>query len=397
MDFEYTAEQEAFRAEVHAWLAANLPQDLCIDDPMDERIAPNREVFEMRRAWQHKLAQAGWVGLSWPKEYGGRQSNLMHQIIFDEEYFKARAPILPGYSGVGLLGPTLMQWGTPEQKCKYLPRILPADDVWCQGYSEPGAGSDLASLQTRAELKGDYFIINGQKVWTSGAQYADKMFLLARTDPDAPKHKGISYLIIDDMKSPGIEVRPLVVMNGHHHFNEVFFDNVQISKENIVGPLNEGWKVTITTLAFERGIAGGGGHSAQVRRLAQLAHGIKLDGRPAWEHEWVRQKLANFLIECEAAKYTRLRSLTRRLKGLPPGPEGSTLKLAGSELGVRIAHFVSELLGPYAILGEAADAVPDAPRWSNRLLSSRQYTIAGGTSEIQRNILGERQLGLPKG
>lgn len=397
MDFEYTAEQEAFRAEVRAWLAENLPQELCIDDPMDERIAPNRQVFEKRRAWQHKLAEAGWVGLSWPKEYGGRESNLMEQVIFDEEYFRARAPILPGYSGVGLLGPTLMQWGTPEQKGKYLPRILPADDVWCQGYSEPGAGSDLASLQTRAELKGDYFVINGQKVWTSGAQYANRMFLLARTDPDAPKHRGISYLIIDDMKSPAVEVRPLVVMNGHHHFNEVFFDNVQIPKENIVGPLNEGWKVTMTTLAFERGMAGGGGHSAQVRRLAEIARAIKIEGRPAWEHEWVRQELANFMIECEAAKYTRLRSLTRALKGLPPGPEGSTLKLVGSELGVRIARFVSELLGPYGILGESIDAVPDAPRWSNRLLSSRQYTIAGGTSEIQRNILGERQLGLPKG
>ena len=262
----------------------------------------------------------------------------MEQIIFDEEYFRARAPILPGYSGVGLLGPTLMQWGTDEQKKKYLPRILMGDDIWCQGYSEPGAGSDLAGLQTRAELKGDYFVVNGQKVWTSGAQFADRMFLLARTDPDAPKHKGISYLILDDMRAPGVEVRPLVVMNGHHHFNEVFFDNVQIPKDNIVGPLNEGWKVAVTTLAFERGIAGGGGHSAQVRRLAEIAKGFQLDGRPAWDHEWVRQDLAQFIIECEAAKYTRLRSLTRRLKGLPPGPEGSTLKLTGSELGVKIAQ-----------------------------------------------------------
>jgi alkylation response protein AidB-like acyl-CoA dehydrogenase len=397
MDFEYSPEQEEFRGQVREWLAANLPPELCIDDPMDERIAPNREIFDKRRAWQRQLAEAGWVGLSWPKEYGGREIGLLEQVIFDEEYFKARAPILPGYSGVGLLGPTLMQWGTAEQKSRYLPRILPGDDIWCQGYSEPGAGSDLAGLQTRAELKGDYFVINGQKVWTSGAQYANKMFLLARTDPEAPKHRGISYLIIDEMKSPGVEVRPLVVMNGHHHFNEVFFDNVQIPKENIVGPPNEGWKVAVTTLAFERGMAGGGGHSAQVRRLAELADEIRIDGSAAWNHGWVRQEIAQFIIECEAAKYTRLRSLTRRLKGLPPGPEGSTLKLVGSELGVKIARFVSELLGPYAILGESTATVPDAPRWSNRLLSSRQYTIAGGTSEIQRNILGERQLGLPKG
>ncbi len=396
MDFEYTPEQEAFRGKVRAWLTENFPPELAIDDPMDDRIAPNRQILEKRRAWQQKLAAAGWAGLSWPKEYGGRAANLLEQVIFDEEYFRARAPILPGYSGISLFGPTLMQWGTEEQKKAYLPRILTADDIWCQGYSEPGAGSDLAGLQTRAELQGDYFIINGQKVWTSGAQYADKIFLLARTDPDAPKHKGISYLIVDDMHSPGIEVRPLITMNGHHHFNEVFFDNVRIPKGNLVGPLNEGWKVAVTTLAFERGIAGGGGHAAQVRRLAELARRVEIGGRPAWDHEWVRQELARFLIECEAAKYTRLRSLTRLLKGLPPGPEGSTLKLVGSELGVRIAGFASELLGAYAIMGEPTALVPDAPRWQNRLLSSRQYTIAGGTSEIQRNILGERQLGLPK-
>jgi alkylation response protein AidB-like acyl-CoA dehydrogenase len=277
MDFEYTPEQEAFRSQVREWLINNLPPDLCIDDPMDERIAPNREVFERRRAWQRKLAEGGWVGLSWPRQYGGRQASLLEQIIFDEEYFRARAPILPGYSGVGLLGPTLMQWGSEEQKRKYLPRILPGDDIWCQGYSEPGAGSDLASLQTRAELKGDYFVVNGQKVWTSGAQFADRMFLLARTDPNAPKHKGISYLLLDDMRSPGVDVRPLVVMNGHHHFNEVFFDNLRIPRENLVGPMNEGWKVAVTTLAFERGIAGGGGHSSQVRRLAELARSFKID------------------------------------------------------------------------------------------------------------------------
>ncbi len=396
MDFEYTPEQEEFRAQVREWLNNNLPPELCIDDPMDERIAPNREVFEKRRVWQRKLAESGWVGLSWPKEYGGRESSLLEQIIFDEEYFRARAPILPGYSGVGLLGPTLMQWGNEEQKKKYLPRILPGDDIWCQGYSEPGAGSDLAGLQTRAELKGDYFVVNGQKVWTSGAQFADKMFLLARTDPNAPKHRGISYLLLDDMHSPGVEVRPLVVMNGHHHFNEVFFDNVRIPRENLVGPMNEGWKVAVTTLAFERGIAAGGGHSSQVRRLAELARSFKINGRAAWDYEWVRQELAQFMIECEAAKYTRLRSLTRRLKGLPPGPEGSILKLYGSELGVRIARFVIEMLGEYALLGDGTDAVPDAPRWLQRVLSSRQYTIAGGTSEIQKNILGERQLGLPK-
>lgn len=396
MDFEYTPEQENFRKEVRQWLADNLPRELCVDDAMDERIAPNRDIFDKRRAWQSKLNQAHFVGMAWPKEYGGRAASLMEQIIFDEEYYRARAPILPGYSGVGLFGPTLMYWGTDEQKKYYLPRILNADDVYCQGYSEPGAGSDLAGLQTRAVDQGDYFVVNGQKVWTSGAQFADRIFMLVRTDPDAPKHRGISYLVVD-MKSPGIDVRPLVLMTGHRHFNEVFFDNVQVPKQNLIGPQNEGWKVAMTTLGFERGIAGGGGHGAQVRRLAELAHALKIDGRPAWDQEWVRQRLAKFISDSEAIKYTRLRSLTRRLKGLPPGPESSVIKLASSELGLAIGGFASELMGYYALLGEPSGVVSDAPRWLNRVLNSRQYTIAGGTSEIQRNILGERQLKLPKG
>jgi alkylation response protein AidB-like acyl-CoA dehydrogenase len=396
MDFSYTLEQEAFRREVRAWLEANLPPELRVDDAMDERIAPNREVFEKRRAWQRKLHQAGYVGLSWPREYGGRAASLIEQVIFDEEYSRACAPMLPGYSGIALCGPTLIHWANEPQKRRFIPRILGAEDIWCQGYSEPGAGSDLASLQTRAADQGDCFLLNGQKVWTTGAHFADWIFLLARTDPAAPKHRGISYLLLD-MKSPGVEVRPLVIMSGHHHFNEVFFDNVQVPRENLVGPLNEGWRVAMTTLGYERGIAGGGGHSAQVRRLADLAKTFPIGGWPAWEHEWVRDTLAGFLVESEALKYTRLRMLTRRLKGLPPGPEGSVLKLAGSELGIRIARFASAMLGNYALLAEPAGAVPDAPRWLSRILSSRQYTIAGGTSEVQRNIIGERTLGLPKG
>jgi alkylation response protein AidB-like acyl-CoA dehydrogenase len=396
MDFHYTPEQEAFRTEVRSWLEANLSPDLCIDDPRDERIAPDRPTFERRREWQRTMYAAGWVGIAWPQQYGGRGAGLMEQVIFDEEYTRAHAPVLPGYSGIALCGPTLAQWGTDEQKKRFLPRILNGDDIWCQGYSEPGAGSDLAGLQTRAVDMGDFFIVNGQKVWTSGAQYADWMFMLVRTDPNAPKHNGISYLLVD-MKTPGITVRPLVLMNGHAHFNEVFLEDVRVPKANLVGPQNEGWKVAVTTLMFERTFAGGGNYADQVRRLATLAKQVPLDGRPAWEQSWVRQKLAQLLIECESLKYTRLRGLTRQLRGLPPGPEGSMLKLCGSELGVRIALFASELLGDNAIVNDAMEFVPDAPRWFNRVLSARQYTIAGGTSEIQRNIMGERVLGLPKG
>jgi alkylation response protein AidB-like acyl-CoA dehydrogenase len=396
MDFEFSPEQDAFRAEVRKWLAENLPPELCVDDAYDERIAPNREVFEKRRAWQAKLHREGYGGFPWPQQYGGRDASLIEQYIWDEEYSNSRAPVLPGYFGLGLCGPTLMQWGTDSQKERFLKRILAADDIWCQGYSEPGAGSDLAGISTRAVDKGDYFEVNGQKVWTSGAQYADWMFMLARTDPDAPKHRGISYLLLD-MKSPGVSVRPLITMNGHAHFNEVFFDNVQVPRDNLVGQINDGWKVAMTTLSFERSFAGGGGHGSQIKRLVELAKMVEIDGQPAWEKEWVRQNLAQFAIENEAAKYARLRTFTRQLRGLPPGPEGSMLKLFGSELGVRIARFSTELLGVYGLLGEATEVVPDAPRWLNRVLSSRQYTIAGGTSEIQRNIIGERTLGLPKG
>ncbi len=396
MDFQYTPEQEAFRLRVRNWLVKHLPPELKVEDAMDERVAPNREIFDKRMAWHKKLYQAGWVGLAWPKEYGGQGAELMEQLIYNEEYAQARAPILPGYVGLGLAGPTIAQWGTEEQKHNFLPRILKGELVWCQGYSEPGSGSDLASLQTRAVEDGDDFIVNGQKVWTSGAQYADWMVLLARTDPEAPKHKGISYFLLD-MNTPGVSVRPLVLMNGHSHFNEVFFEDVRIPKANLLGPKNEGWKVAITTLMFERSAAGGGGGGSQIRRLAELAKRVKIDGKPAWQQTWVRQRLAAFEIEKEALKYTRLRSLTRQLKSQPPGPEGSILKLASSELGVRISAFVSELLGPYALLEAGTDTVPDAPRWLNRVLSARQYTIAGGTSEIQHNILGERVLGLPKG
>jgi len=291
MDFTYTPEQEQFRGEIRGWLAANLTDDLRIEDPTDERVAPDRETFERRRAWQRRMFAAGWVGISWPKAYGGRGATLMEQVIYDEECFRARAPVLPGYSGIGMAGPTIIEWGTEAQKQRYLPRILGGDDIWCQGYSEPGAGSDLAGLRTRAEERGDHFVVNGQKVWTSGAQFADWIYLLVRTDPSAPKHRGISYLLVD-MTTPGITVRPLVLLNGHRHFNEVFFVDVPVPKANLVGPLNEGWKVAITTLMFERSGAGGRDHAAQIARLAELAKQFPTRQEPAWRESHIRQQLA---------------------------------------------------------------------------------------------------------
>jgi len=396
MDFEFAAEHESFRKEFRDWLATNLPPDLCLDDASDDRVASDRETFERRRVWQQAMHAAGWVGITWPKEYGGRDAGLIERVIWDEEYTAARAPVLPGNMGLNLVGPTLIHWGTEEQKRRHLPAILNADEIWCQGFSEPGAGSDLASLRTRAVDQGDHFVVNGQKVWTSGAHFAHWIILLVRTNPDAPKHQGISCLLVP-MTTAGISVRPLVLMTGHHHFNEVFFTDVPVPKANLLGPINQGWKVSTTTLMYERHSAGGRSHTAQIARLIALARQVPIDGRPAWEHPGIRQRLAQLAIDSEALKYTRLRSLTRQLRGEPPGPEGSVLKLSGSELGVRIADAAGELLGMHVLVNEASAAVPDAPRWFNRVLAARQYTISAGTSEIQRNIIAERVLGLPRG
>jgi alkylation response protein AidB-like acyl-CoA dehydrogenase len=395
MDFQYTPEQQAFRLEVRGWLEENLPADLCVDDAFDERVAPDRATFDRRVAWQRKMYASRWVGISWPATYGGRDATLMEQIIFDEEYFRARAPVLPGYSGVNMAGPTIIEWGTDEQKRRFLPRILSGENIWCQGYSEPGAGSDLAGLATRAEDKGDHFVVNGQKVWTSGAQFADWIYVLVRSDPSAPRHSGISYLLAD-MKTPGITVRPLVLMNGHRHFNEVFFVDVRVPKANLIGRQNEGWKPAMTTLMYERKSGGGRSYTEQIARLQSLAGKLRVAGRSAWEDPLIRQSIAQLWIDATCLRYTRLRNITRQLRGEPPGPEGSILKLFGSELGVRIADFAGELLGPRVLVNQASAAVPDGPRWYNRVVSARQYTIAGGTSEIQRNIIGERVLGLPK-
>jgi alkylation response protein AidB-like acyl-CoA dehydrogenase len=396
MDFADSPEEAAFRAEFRRWLEQNLPPEICVDDAQDQRVAPDRETLEQRIAWQRRMNAAGWVGIAWPKEYGGRGAGPMQQAIYNEEYARARAPILPAASGLNLLGPTLIHWGTDAQKAQHLPRILNADELWCQGFSEPGAGGDLAGLRTRAVDAGEHFIVNGQKVWTSGAHFADWCFLLVRTDPEAPKHHGISYLLVD-MKTPGVEVRPLVLLNGHRHFNEVFFTDVAVPKENLVGPLNQGWKVAITTLMFERSGAGGRDHALQIARLFELAKQLPSRQEPAWNDSHIRQQLAQLAIDAKALQVTRLRSLTRRLRGEPPGPEGSILKLFGSELAVRISDFAATLLGPYATIEAETEAVPDAARWFHRVLGARQYTIAGGTSEIQRNIIGERVLGLPKG
>jgi alkylation response protein AidB-like acyl-CoA dehydrogenase len=396
MDFNYGPEDEAFRREFRSWLEANRQFAPKARDvmAMDEGGATG---WEDQRRWAKKLSEGRWLAPHWPQQYGGRGASVMQSIVYNEELARLglSAPMIG--MGIGLLGPTLMHWGTEEQKKRYIPKILSADEIWCQGYSEPGSGSDLASLQTRAVEDGDDFVVNGQKVWTSLAHRADMIFLLVRTDPEAPKHKGISYLLVD-MHSPGVTVRPLVQITGARGFNEVFFEDVRVPKKNLVGEKNQGWQVAITTLMFER--SGGGGDRgafSQVRELAELAKKVVRDGRTAWDDAGVRQKIAEFACEAHALKYTGYRQLTRRLKGLPPGPEGSMMKLCGTELNLRIQMFAMELLGPYSQIEYKAPMAIDRGKWSFRMLAARGGTIAAGSNQIQHNIIGERVLGLPKG
>ncbi|HKU23906.1 MAG TPA: acyl-CoA dehydrogenase family protein [Candidatus Sulfotelmatobacter sp.] len=393
MDFNYTAEDEAFRAEFRAWLRNNLQYATPMREPLADEEAGD---WEARVRWHRKLNEGGWMAINWPPEYGGRGASILQNIIYHEELQRAgTAAPFTGF-GIPLLGPTLIHWGTAEQKRRYLPKILTAEEIWCQGYSEPNAGSDLAGLQTRALEDGDYFVVNGSKIWTSAAQHADWIFLLVRTDPNAPKHKGISYLLVD-MKTPGVTVRPLVQMTGARGFNQVFFEDVRVPRQNLVGQQNQGWQVALTTLMFERSTGHDRGIANQISELVDLARQIPLDGRTAWESGNVRQKIAQFLLEAAAIKYTGYRQLTRQLKGLPPGPEGSMLKLCSTELALRLATFAMELLGAYGQLQMAEPLARDAGKWSQRMMAARGATIYAGTNQVQHNIIGERVLGLPKG
>ncbi|HVN88873.1 MAG TPA: acyl-CoA dehydrogenase family protein [Candidatus Binataceae bacterium] len=395
MDFNYSADDEAFRHEFRAWLEKNAPGDNL--QSLAGGFEADEEDWKRKLGWFRKLASGGWTCVDWPKEFGGRGLSTLKTIIYHEELQRVNAPLPFIGSGPSLVGPTLMQWGTDEQKKRFIPKIITGEEIWCQGYSEPNSGSDLASLQTRATEDGDYFVINGQKIWTSQAQYADWAFVLCRTDPEAPKHRGISYILVD-MKTPGITVRPLVQMSGAQGFNEVFFDDVRTPKKMLVGTKNNGWQVAIATLMFERGVGGGGQPLiAVIDELANLARRVNRNGRPAWESSEVRQKIAELKCEAQALKFTNLRNLTRRLKGLPPGPEGSMMKLGATELNMKIEMFAMELLGPYSQLELMAPHAIDDGRWSFRLLAARGGTIAAGTNQIQHNIIGERVLGLPKG
>jgi alkylation response protein AidB-like acyl-CoA dehydrogenase len=395
MDFSFSNEDEAFRREFRSWLEQNMPRDMHGDrEPADP---DTKTEFARLRAWHRKLYDAGWMCIHWPKEYGGRGATLIQQFIYHQELDHAKAPPTVNFQGIARVGPTLMQWGTPEQKKRFIPKIPSAEEIWCQGLSEPNHGSDLAAVETRAADEGDHFLVNGSKVWTSNAHHADFSTLLCRTDPTLPKHKGLSYLLVD-MKSPGVTVRPLVQITGERGFNQVFFEDVQVPKSNLVGNKNQGWMVAMTNMMFERTIHGGRSEMmVEVRQLVDLAKKLERDGRSAWDDRYVQNRIAGFACEAEALKYTSLRQLTRQLRGLPPGPEGSILKLGTTDLNLRIQSFAMELLGPFSQLAYQADGAIDRGKWSHRMLAARRGTIAAGTNEIQHNIIGERVLGLPKG
>jgi alkylation response protein AidB-like acyl-CoA dehydrogenase len=399
MDFRYTPEQETFRTRLREWLERN-KREVFGDssDPLNEREEDSDSRWRKMLEWHRRLYEAGYVALHWPKEWGGGGASLVEQAIYQDEVLRLGLPLY-GANQLALdrIGFTLMAFGTEEQKRRYLPKMLTAEEIWCQGYSEPGAGSDLAGLQTRAVIDGDDFVINGQKVWTSLAQRAHMQVLLVRTDPNAPKHRGISYLLVD-MRTPGITIRPLVQITGDSDFNEVFYDNVRVPRKNLVGELNQGWQVSIATLMYER-VSGGTRHPVErtINELIALSREIEFERMPAAKHPYVRQKLAQFASEALCLRLSRYRSLTAQLNGKIPGPESSYGKLHATELNLRVAMFADELLGPFAQLERGSVGAVENGRWPYRALRARGLTIAAGSSEIQHNIIGERVLKLPKG
>jgi alkylation response protein AidB-like acyl-CoA dehydrogenase len=393
MDLSFTPEQDAFRRRARTWIKANLPVRER-DAPPPEQGDPKR--IQAMKDWQRKLYDAGYVAMGWPKAYGGHGADVVQQSIVNEELVLARAPGLIGMMGIQMVGPTLMKFGTEEQKRRHLPKILTAEEIWCQGYSEPGSGSDLASLKTRAELVGDEFIVNGQKVWTSNAQWADWMFCLVRTDAAAPKHKGISYILID-MQSPGITVRPLIQMTGDPGFNEVFFEDLRVPRQNLVGELNQGWQVANATLAHERNMLGSTTRTQQMfNRLLRLAQSRERCGRPAADDPVIRQRLADLMIRVEAMKYHAFRQLTDTIKQRPPGIGASVNKLVSTELNHDIAAMALEIMGSYGLLARNARRVLDRGSWPTEFMFTLGLVIGGGTSQIQKNIISERGLGMPR-
>jgi alkylation response protein AidB-like acyl-CoA dehydrogenase len=380
VDFTYPAEAEAFRHEFRDWLEEHLTDDL--RDLADHPFGDDPEQIERLRAWNRTLADARYAAIAWPLEYGGRGAGLMEQVVYAEEMHRAGAPGTVNIIGLSNIAPAIIDHGTEEQKRTLLPRMLRGDDIWCQGFSEPDVGSDLASLSTSAVLDGDDFVVNGQKTWNTLGSFANRCELLVRTDRSVPKHQGISCLLVD-MTLPGIEVRPLVTIAGEREFSEIFFTDVRVPRDALLGPLNEGWRVAMTTLAYERGTVA----NLHLRLRTKIGDLLDIARRtPAGKDPVVRQKLARVYLEGEMLKLVSQRAISGALHGREMGPESSIAKLVWSEAEQHLGEVAGDVLGPDANRG----------RWGRDRVAMRSYTIAGGTTQVNKNIIAQRILGLPR-
>ena len=390
MDFEDTPQEAAFRAEVRTFLAANAePKKRGV--PARARHVGPEELVRAKR-FQAAKHDAGLVGLTWPKEWGGRELPQIFQVIYNQEEEAYAVPRGVFEIGLGMCIPTMMAYATPEQLRRYVPKALHGEEVWCQLFSEPAGGSDVAAVRTRAEKSGDTWTINGQKIWTSGAQFSDFGIIVVRSNPDVPKHMGLSFFFLD-MKSPGIEIRPIKQASGASHFNEVFFTDVKVPDSQRLGAVGQGWRVALTTLMNER-LAIGDVPRPDTEDLLALARAVELDGEPAINNVSVREKIADMHVRSQGLKYTRFRTMTALSRGQTPGPESSIGKLVNAAKLQEIASFGLDLLGSAGMVMDK-DLAPMQAMFQEALLSSPASRIAGGTDEILRNIVAERVLGLP--
>jgi len=394
MDFNDTPEEAAYRAKARAWLEANA-EPIDPNEPSGDPLAEREDEGMIRaaKAWQAKKFDEGWACITWPKEYGGQGGTTMQNVIFNQEQSKFKTPP-PIYTiGHGMLGPTIMVHGTPEQKAKHLRTMARGDEIWCQLFSEPAAGSDLAGLRSTAVRDGSDWILNGQKIWSTGAHFSKWGMIVVRTDPNAAKHAGLTYFILD-MESKGIEVRPIKQINGGSGFNEVFYTDVRVPDSNRLGAVGDGWRVALTTLMNERVAIGAGSAAGGFRHLLKLARDAKRGGRPAIEDSAVRQKLADFWVKQQGLKYTGFRTLSALSQGRVPGPEGSIGKAVGAPMAQELAAFAVELQGALGATRDAAATLHEA-LWQGMWLATPGIRIAGGTDEILKNIIAERVLRLP--
>ncbi|MEX2204612.1 MAG: acyl-CoA dehydrogenase family protein [Myxococcota bacterium] len=391
MDFTFSESEEAYRGKARAWIEAHVPQWWKEAD--SHEFGDEDAMFDGIRRWHQELYDAGYVGVTWPVEYGGQGRGHVENALLQEELVLQGAPPATNGLGIGLCGPAIVHHGSEAQKQRFLRPMLRAEEMWCQGYSEPGAGSDLANLRTTAELRGDRYLVNGQKIWTSMAHRADWIFCLVRTDPKADKHEGIGFLLID-MKTPGIEVAPLVQMTGGRGFSQCFFKDVLVPAANLIGAPTQGWQIANTVLGYERGASTLSRYAGYRHEFEQLVADARRT-RKASESVY-RQRIAQAAIELEVLRLNSLRSLTALAQGVKPGPESSLQKLYYSEMGHRLAKLGTDLEGAFGQLARKTHRAPEGGRWGQRLLQSRGPMIFAGTSEIQRNIISERVLGLPR-